>query len=57
MCRGDPSVETFEWWNGKPTTYLKSQHKCVNWNRLSSWAANRSVNVLKPDILKNEKQL
>jgi hypothetical protein len=53
MCRGDVSLLTMRW---DPTQLLplgnsSSPHKCVNWDRLNSWAEGRAVDVLKPGYL------
>ena len=57
MCRGDPSITTFGWRDGKPTAHVESDHQCVQWDRLSSWAESRSVNIFDPNILEHEGEL
>ena len=54
MCRGDPSITTFGWRDGKPTAHVDSDHECVNWARLSSWAESRSIDMYDASILEKE---
>lgn len=43
MCRGDTSLATFFWNDGKPKSRNWSDHVCVDWERLYNFAMDRSV--------------
>ncbi|KAK7938130.1 uncharacterized protein PG986_014998 [Apiospora aurea] len=45
MCRGDPTLATFVWHEGKPFSKVHSVHECVKWDRLRGWAESRMVNT------------
>ncbi|KAK8055066.1 hypothetical protein PG993_000293 [Apiospora rasikravindrae] len=45
MCRGDPTLATFVWHEGKPFSKVHSVHECVNWDRLQGWAESRMVDA------------
>ncbi|CAG8961902.1 hypothetical protein HYFRA_00013702 [Hymenoscyphus fraxineus] len=47
MCHGDPTVATMFWRDALPTSRAHSDHECVNWDSLDSWARSRSVLVTK----------
>jgi hypothetical protein len=55
MCRGDTTLSTFLWSEGKPFSHVYSDHECVNWQSLDTWARSRMVDmsdlsVLEPNI-------
>ncbi|KAI3323800.1 hypothetical protein HD806DRAFT_495631 [Xylariaceae sp. AK1471] len=43
MCRGDPTLTTFEWNEGRPFSRVYSTHECVNWAKIRAWAESRMV--------------
>lgn len=43
MCRGDTSLATFFWKDGKPKSRNWSDHVCVDWEKLYNFAMDRSV--------------
>ncbi|KAL7621385.1 hypothetical protein AAE478_008707 [Parahypoxylon ruwenzoriense] len=45
MCRGDPTLTTFIWNEGRPFSKVHSTHECVNWSRLRQWAESRMVDT------------
>ena len=45
MCRGDTAITTFRWVDGFPFSRVDSEHECVNWERLDTWARERMVNM------------
>ncbi|KAK8137989.1 hypothetical protein PG984_001369 [Apiospora sp. TS-2023a] len=45
MCRGDPTLATFVWHEGRPFSKVHSVHECVNWDRLRGWAESRMVDA------------
>jgi hypothetical protein len=45
MCRGDVSVGTFQWAEGKPFSRVWSDHECINWDRLDTWARTRMFDL------------
>lgn len=57
MCRGDVSMATFLWHDGKPFSKVHSDHECVDWNRLRQWAESRAVNMSDSLILKPQSNL
>ncbi|KAF2969098.1 hypothetical protein GQX73_g4495 [Xylaria multiplex] len=60
MCHGDITVTPFKWLHdaaGKvtePTTQEGALHRCVRWDKLSSWAKSRRVDLFDPKLLKPE---
>ncbi|KAI2768967.1 hypothetical protein F4815DRAFT_489823 [Daldinia loculata] len=50
MCRGDPTLATFVWYEGRPFSKVHSVHECVNWDRLRQWAEARMVDTSDPSI-------
>ena len=56
MCRGDPSITTFGWRDGKATAHVYSVHECVNWDSISSWAKGRAVDMLDPNVLEHSRE-
>lgn len=57
ICRGDPSITTFGWRDGRPTAHVKSDHQCIKWEKLSSWAESRSVDMFDPNLLQQEQHV
>ncbi|PQE23638.1 tat pathway signal sequence protein [Rutstroemia sp. NJR-2017a BVV2] len=55
ICKGDISVTSYKWLkqgnNIEPTTLEGAPHQCINWDKLSSWAEERSVNLFDPNLL------
>ena len=53
MCRGDPTLITFHWGHTVklPQPDFTLQHKCVDWDNLMEWAAERAINVFEEDML------
>lgn len=54
MCRGDPSLSTFEYVPGDPsalTAVAKGHHQCVNWQSLLGWVRARSVPIFEEGVL------
>ncbi|KAF2797785.1 hypothetical protein K505DRAFT_372183 [Melanomma pulvis-pyrius CBS 109.77] len=45
MCRGDPTLTTFVWNEGRPFSKVHSTHECVNWDQLYTFAESRMVDV------------
>ncbi|KAF7532290.1 hypothetical protein G7054_g8112 [Neopestalotiopsis clavispora] len=45
MCRGDPTLATFQWNEGRPFSKVHSVHECVNWDTLREWAESRMVDT------------
>ena len=45
MCRGDPTLATFFWNNGSPTSTQYSTHECINRKAFESWASDRMVHT------------
>ncbi|KAI1759592.1 hypothetical protein GGR53DRAFT_523743 [Hypoxylon sp. FL1150] len=45
MCRGDPTLSTFVWYEGRPFSRVHSTHECINWDRLREWAESRMVDT------------
>jgi len=45
MCRGDTALTTFKWegTQSRPVTVFKTEHQCVDWERLISWSNERAV--------------
>ncbi|KAI0152985.1 hypothetical protein GGR57DRAFT_503118 [Xylariaceae sp. FL1272] len=60
ICHGDITVTSFKWLhdaNGKviePTTKEGAMHRCVQWDKLSSWAKSRSVDLFDSSLLEPE---
>ncbi|KAI1387571.1 uncharacterized protein F4822DRAFT_406959 [Hypoxylon trugodes] len=50
ICRGDPSLATFVWQEGKPFSKVHSTHECVDWIKLRQWAESRMVEASDPSI-------
>ena len=44
MCQPDLTVLPLEWWEETPVpqNVIHTPHVCANWDRLSSWAVQRS---------------
>ncbi|KAI1264670.1 hypothetical protein F5Y18DRAFT_389748 [Xylariaceae sp. FL1019] len=53
MCRGDPTLATFQWYEGRPFSKVHSVHECVNWESLRQWAEKRMVDTSDPGIFAN----
>lgn len=51
MCRGDTTLSTFRWADGKPFSTRYSDHECVNWEMLDEWARGRMVDMSDYGIL------
>ncbi|OTA92756.1 hypothetical protein M434DRAFT_31513 [Hypoxylon sp. CO27-5] len=51
MCRGDPTLATFVWDQGRPFSKVHSVHECVNWNQLRQWTETRMVDISDLSIL------
>lgn len=51
MCRGDTTIATFQWAAGKPFSHVYSDHECVNWDLLDTWARSRTVDMSDYSIL------
>lgn len=45
MCRGDPTLATFVWHEGRPFSRVNSVHECVDWEKLWDWAEARMVDT------------
>ncbi|KAF2684868.1 hypothetical protein K458DRAFT_366310 [Lentithecium fluviatile CBS 122367] len=45
MCRGDPTLTTFVWNEGRPFSKVHSTHECINWNKLYEFAESRMVDT------------
>ena len=45
MCRGDTALGTFRWVDDLPYSRVYSDHECVDWQRLDTWARGRMVNM------------
>lgn len=56
MCRGDPSITTFGWRDGRPTAHVYSDHECVDWDSISSWAEGRVVDMFDPNVLEHRRE-
>ncbi|KAF9892560.1 hypothetical protein FE257_001669 [Aspergillus nanangensis] len=53
MCNPDLSIYTWTWIPGdrKPRPMLDIPQECVNWDKLNSWASDRSFDVFEPNLL------
>ena len=54
MCKGDPSLSTFQWLPGNSshlTAVAHGHHQCVDWDRLMTWVRNRAVPIFEPGVL------
>ncbi|KAF2846520.1 hypothetical protein T440DRAFT_521700 [Plenodomus tracheiphilus IPT5] len=51
MCRGDPTLTTFVWNDGRPFSKVHSTHECVNWEQLYKFAESRMVDASDLDNL------
>lgn len=53
MCKGDVTITAFKWLGKtlEPTTKDGALHQCVNWDRLSGWARERTVDLFDPELL------
>ena len=54
MCKGDPTLNTFEWLPGSPqrfTAVARGHHQCVNWDSLLGWVRERAVPIFEPGVL------
>ncbi|KAF2816480.1 uncharacterized protein BDZ99DRAFT_136906 [Mytilinidion resinicola] len=45
MCRGDTTLSTFRWADNKPFSTVYSDHECVNWELLDTWARGKMVDM------------
>ncbi|KAI0183598.1 hypothetical protein EV127DRAFT_486944 [Xylaria flabelliformis] len=45
MCRGDPTLATFVWNEGRPFSKVNSLHECVDWDGVRRWAESRMVDT------------
>lgn len=45
MCRGDTALGTFTWVDDLPYSRVYSDHECLDWQRLDTWARGRMVNM------------
>ncbi|MCJ1246597.1 hypothetical protein MMC30_003806 [Trapelia coarctata] len=54
MCRGDSSLATFSWFEGKPFSNQYSSHECINWGKFAAWAESRKVNASDYSLLTQE---
>lgn len=58
MCHGDTNLVTFSWIGDQnhrtPTPWDRSPHKCVDWDSLTRWTKERSVNIGSPGIMLDE---
>ncbi|TGJ78165.1 hypothetical protein E0Z10_g10597 [Xylaria hypoxylon] len=60
VCHGDITVAGFKWLHDgagqvvEPTTKEGALHRCVQWDRLTTWAKSRRVDLFDPDLLKPE---
>ena len=60
MCRGDPSLSTFEWLPGNPlafTAVARGRHQCVNWESLLGWIRERAIPIFDPGILVKHEEI
>ncbi|KAK0507994.1 hypothetical protein JMJ35_009883 [Cladonia borealis] len=57
ICRGDPAITTFGWRNSRPTAHVRSDHQCIVWESLLSWAESRSVDMFDPNLLQREQHV
>ncbi|KAJ5245945.1 hypothetical protein N7468_000928 [Penicillium chermesinum] len=53
MCRGDTTLTTFFWKNEIPYSRVYSDHECVNWEALDTWARSRMVDMSSYDHLEH----
>lgn len=51
MCRGDTTLSTFQWAEGRPFSHVYSDHDCVNWSALDTWARGRMIDMSDLSIL------
>lgn len=55
MCKGDPSLTTFEWADENDplgfTAVAHSHHRCVKWDSLLGWVRKRAVPIFDPGTL------
>ena len=54
MCRGDPTLSTFEWVSSNPpafTAVAYGQHRCVDWDSLLGWVRDRAIPIFEPGAL------
>jgi hypothetical protein len=64
MCKPDISLITYKWVNGTrgnekigesktplPSNKDLSDHECVNWDRINSWAEDRAFDLFRLDLL------
>ncbi|KAM3078903.1 hypothetical protein ACMFMF_003831 [Clarireedia jacksonii] len=54
MCRGDTSLATFIWRDGRPVSRVYNDRECVNWEKLDMWARTRMTNLSDISILRHE---
>jgi len=45
ICRGDTTLATFEWREKKPFSFQFTDHECVKWDKIVSWAEKRKVDT------------
>jgi len=51
MCKGDVTLGTFEWAQGKPFSRVYSDHECVDWPRFDRWARSRMMDMTDLSVL------
>ncbi|KAL5086659.1 hypothetical protein Trisim1_008744 [Trichoderma cf. simile WF8] len=51
ICRGDVTLSTFQWLEGKPFSRVYSDHECVNFEKLDTWARSRMVDTKDLSVL------
>lgn len=57
MCRGDVSVITHRWKEGsvKPNVEQRAPHQCVDWDAVTGFAAERTVDIWQEGYIRNPK--
>lgn len=55
MCRGDVSVITHRWKEGsiKPNVEQRAPHQCVDWDAVTGFAAERTVDIWQEGYIRN----
>lgn len=43
MCQGDTTLATFHWKDKKPFSAQFTDHECVKWENIVSWAEERKA--------------
>jgi Mycotoxin biosynthesis protein UstYa len=54
MCQADTQVLTMKWRTDSrvPTANWTAPHRCLNWNQVEEWAANRRIaSLMEPGYL------